>query len=149
VWGAARRLAIPSFFVIVSELLQYFVNKAAKRNLLKAPIPQANRDFRIIQYTDNTLLILQVDTNQLFFLKALLSNFEESSGLRVNYRKSQMVPINVQPYRMAILVSTFGCQIGSLLFTYLGLPMGTTKPRIEDLTPMMDRIERRLSACST
>jgi len=34
-------------------------------------------------------------------------------------------------------------------FTYLGLPMGTTKPCIEDLTPIMDRVERRLSACST
>jgi hypothetical protein len=76
----------------------------------------------------------------------LLSSFEKSSGLWVNYRKSQMIPINVQPYRMAILVSTFGCQIGSLLFTYLGLP---TKPHIEDLTPMMDRIERCLLACST
>ena len=27
--------------------------------------------------------------------------------------------------------------------------MDTTKPHIEDFTPMMDRIERRLSACST
>ena len=27
--------------------------------------------------------------------------------------------------------------------------MGTTKPRMEDLTPLMDRVERRLSACST
>jgi hypothetical protein len=34
-------------------------------------------------------------------------------------------------------------------FTYLGLPMGTTKPRFQDLTPMMDKIERRLTACSS
>jgi len=27
--------------------------------------------------------------------------------------------------------------------------MGTTKPRLEDLTPLLDRVERRLSACST
>lgn len=27
--------------------------------------------------------------------------------------------------------------------------MGTTKPKIEDLTPIMDRVERKLSACST
>jgi hypothetical protein len=33
-------------------------------------------------------------------------------------------------------------------FTYLGIPMGTTKPRMDDLTPLMDRIERRLNACS-
>lgn len=27
--------------------------------------------------------------------------------------------------------------------------MGTTKPRIEDFTPLMDKVERRLSACTT
>jgi hypothetical protein len=34
-------------------------------------------------------------------------------------------------------------------FTYLGLSMGTTKPSIKDLTPLIDRIERRLSATAT
>lgn len=60
-----------------------------------------------------------------------------------------MLPINVPQEKMVILANTFGCQIGSLPFTYLGLPMGTTKPRMEDLTPLMDRIERQLSACSS
>jgi len=84
----------------------------------------------------------------LFFLKALLNNFETASGLRVNYNKSQILPINVSHDRMQHLANTFGCQVGSLPFTYLGLLMGTTKPCIEDLTPIMDRVERRLPACS-
>jgi hypothetical protein len=46
-------------------------------------------------------------------------------------------------------VNTFGCDIDSMPFTYLGLPMRTTKPKIEDLSPMMDRIECQLFACST
>ena len=50
---------------------------------------------------------------------------------------------------MAILASHFGCQIATMPFTYLGLPMGTTKPTMEDLTPLMDKVERRLSAFST
>ena len=50
---------------------------------------------------------------------------------------------------MEVLANTFGCQIGSLPFTYLGLPMGTTKAHFEDLTSIMDRVERRLSACSS
>ncbi|WVZ64664.1 LOW QUALITY PROTEIN: hypothetical protein U9M48_014158, partial [Paspalum notatum var. saurae] len=49
---------------------------------------------------------------------------------------------------MVHLSRTFGCQIGSLPFTYLGLPLGTTKPRITDFTPILGRVERRLSACS-
>lgn len=126
-----------------------YVNKAAKRNLLKAPIPQVSGDFPIVQYTNDTLLILQADAAQLFFLKALLQSFEQSLGLKVNYRKSQMMPINLEQSKIQILASTFGCQIGSMPFIYLGLPMGITKPRIDDLSPMMDQIERRLSACST
>jgi hypothetical protein len=36
--------------------------------------------------------------------------------------------------------------VGSLPFTYLGLPLGTTRPTIQDLTPIVDHIERRLNA---
>jgi hypothetical protein len=32
---------------------------------------------------------------------------------------------------MEILANTFDCQIGSYPFTYLGLPMGLSKPKVE------------------
>ena len=51
--------------------------------------------------------------------------------------------------KMMILAGTLGCQIGSLPFTYLGLPLGTTKPKIEEFAPLLDRVERKLSACSS
>jgi hypothetical protein len=47
------------------------------------------------------------------------------------------------------LATEFGCSIGSMPFTYLGLPMGTTKPKIEDFSPIMCRIERKLTSCSS
>ena len=92
---------------------------------------------------------MQADARQLLFLKSLLNSFADSTGLKVNYRKSQILPINVDTERMNHLANTFGCAIGSFLVTYLGLPMGTTKRKMEDLTPMMDRVERRLSGCAT
>ena len=49
----------------------------------------------------------------------------------------------------ARLAAVFGCQVGTLPFTYLGLPVGTTKPTIQDLFPVVDRVERRLSASSS
>jgi hypothetical protein len=36
------------------------------------------------------------------------------------------------------------CQIGSLPFTYLGLPLRITKPRLEDFEAMVSRVERRM-----
>jgi hypothetical protein len=34
-------------------------------------------------------------------------------------------------------------------FTYLGLPMGTTKPRVEHYAPLMNRAERQLTSISS
>jgi len=139
----------PLLFVLAAELLQILVNRAASMDLLTTPIPQPMADFPIVQYADDTLLLLQADAKQLFFLKALLHSFAISTGLHVNYRKSHMYPIHITQEKLSHLAAMFGCDVGSMPFTYLGLPMGTTKPKFEDLTPMMDRVERRLSACST
>jgi hypothetical protein len=92
---------------------------------------------------------MQVDARQVFFLKSLLGTFAESTRLRVNSRKSFLIPNNVTQEKTDCLAQTFGCLIGTMPLTYLVLPMGTTKPRTEDLTPMMDRVERNLLGTST
>jgi hypothetical protein len=124
----------PLLFVLAAKLLQVLTNQAASLNLLKAPIPQPREDYPIIQYADDTLLIMQADARQLFFLKSLVITFAEATCLHVNYKKSQMPPINISEEKLQNLAQTFGCAVGSLPFTYLGLPMGTTKPKMEDLT---------------
>jgi hypothetical protein len=43
---------------------------------------------------------------QLVFLKGLLQTFALSTGLKVNYSKSLMVPINLEPERTNILAQT-------------------------------------------
>lgn len=85
---------------------------------------------------------------QLFILKALLNTFAESSGLRVNFSKSMLVPINLTEDKTKHLAATFGCSVGSFTFTYLGLPLGLTKPRVDDFMPLVTRCERRLTCTS-
>lgn len=50
---------------------------------------------------------------------------------------------------MSSLISVSNCKQGTFPFTYLGLPMSTSRLKIEDFNPIMQRIERRLSGCST
>jgi hypothetical protein len=71
------------------------MNQAASQNIIQAPIAQRMDDFTIVQYADDTLLFMQADAQQLFFLNELLNCFTQSPGLRVNYQRSQMLPINV------------------------------------------------------
>jgi hypothetical protein len=105
--------------------------------------------FPIIQYADNTLILMQADSVQLLCLKDVLHRYAISTGLQVSFSKSLIIPINVSDSKMTYLAATLECHIRSLQFTYLGLPMGTTMPKLQDLTPTMDRIERRLTSCSS
>lgn len=107
------------------------------------PIPIPGDDnFPVIQYADDTLIFMQASAPQLHALKALLNSFALSSGLKVNYSKSCMIPLKLTEDKAQM---SFGCSIGTLPFTYLGLPLGTTKPKVIDFAPLTDRIERRLT----
>jgi hypothetical protein len=127
----------PLLFVGVSELLQAMVNYLFRDGTIKAPLNIPNTDFPIIQYADDTLLVMQACSLQLSALKSVLEEFAQASGLRVNYAKSAIMSINISDDLLATLAESFGCQVGSLPFTYLGLPMGTTKPTVHDLSPLV------------
>jgi hypothetical protein len=117
----------PLIFVLDADLLQSIVNRAKDQGLLKLPIPlRYTNDFLVIQYADDTLLVMEACSTQLWALKALLHTFGESTGLRVNYAKSFMVPINTSQEKLQPLARTFNCETGSLPFTYLGLPLSPT-----------------------
>jgi retron-type reverse transcriptase len=119
----------PLLFVLAADLLQSIINKAKDCGILKLPIPLSyGSDFPVIQYADDTILILEACPRQLFFLKAMLNSFADSTGLHVNYHKSNIYPINVSEQKMTVLANTFHCKVGSLPFTYLGLPLGLKNP---------------------
>jgi hypothetical protein len=139
----------PLLFVLAADLLQSIINKVRQHGLLQLPLTEnCGQDFPIVQYADDTLLILEACPRQLFFLREVLNSFATSTGLKVNYRKSSMYPINVCPARLEILARTLNCQTGSMPFTYLGVPLGLSKPRICHLLPLIQRIEGRLSFTS-
>ena len=120
------------------------VNDVLARGVLTLPIPSHDPDFPIIQYADDTIIILSAVEDQLVALKNMLHIFQQSTGLKVNFGKSSMVPLNIEPPEAQRLSSILGCKLEQLPFTYLGLPLGTTRPKIIDLMPLVDSVERRL-----
>lgn len=136
-------------FVLAVDLLQSIIYEALRRGLLCLSMAlDHDPDFPIIQYANNTLLFMQASTSQLHCLKAILNTFEQSSGLRVSFHKSCLIPINVREEKFHLLTGVIGCKVGSLPFTNLGLPLGTTKPKVQDIDPLIDRVERQISASS-
>jgi retron-type reverse transcriptase len=66
----------PLLFVLAAELLQHVLNKAADRELLKYPLQLPHtREFHVIQYANDTILVLEASQRQLFCLKGILQTF--------------------------------------------------------------------------
>lgn len=93
-------------------------------------------------------MVMPADGNQLIALKNILDFFATSTGLKVNYEKSFIVPINVRHDRMILLSQSTGCQVGSMPFTYLGLPLGLTRPSVTKFMPLLTRVEKHLMGIS-
>ncbi|XP_073357994.1 uncharacterized protein [Aegilops tauschii subsp. strangulata] len=107
----------PLLFVIAADLLQSVVNQ----------------------------MLEHAKDDELVALKNMLITFQQSTGLKVNFAKSSTIPLSMTDEEAARLAAILGCKIGQLPFTYLGLPLGTTRPRIIDLMPLVDSLERRLN----
>jgi hypothetical protein len=135
----------PLLFVLAADLLQSILNRALALGLVSMPIAcPSYPDFPVIQYGDDTLVICKADASQLICLKSLFQSFATSTELKVNYSKSNMIPINMNELRLQHFALTLNCQTGSLPFTYLGLPLGLRKPSIEHFLPMVQRVQRIL-----
>lgn len=72
--------------------------------------------------------------------------FEISSGLKVNFHKSQLVGINVGTEWLNEAASFLNCKIGAIPFIYLGLPIGADARRKSTWQPVVDKIRGRLSS---
>jgi len=98
-----------------------------------------------LQFADDTLLLGEKSWANVRSMRALLIIFERASGLKVNFNKSMLTGVNVSTSWLNEAVMVMQCRVGTIPFTYLGLPIGGDARRIEFWKPVVDRIITRLS----
>lgn len=101
----------PLIFVLTADLLQTILNRALEENILKVPIPsQSNSDYLVIQYADDTMLIVPAFKRQILQLSNLLKHFASQTGLRINFQKSTIIPVSVPQDRLTHITGILGVQ---------------------------------------
>ena len=76
----------PLMFVLAADLLQSMLNKAMQAEMIKTPINHNScKDFPVIQYDDDTILIIPTEERQILHIKNLLLHFASFTGHNVNY----------------------------------------------------------------
>jgi retron-type reverse transcriptase len=81
----------PLLFNIVVDILAAQINRIKSEGQIKGVIPDlTDDDLSILQYTDDMILFMDHDIGQTRNIKLLLSAFEQMSGLKINYHKSEL-----------------------------------------------------------
>ena len=91
-----------------------------------------------------TLIFCDADPNQIIILRAILTRFEEVSGLRINFGKSKLVLARVV-HNLDVLVGLLGCKQSSLTLKYLGLSLGAKFKELSIWNPILEKMKRRLA----
>lgn len=74
-------------------------------------IGNADMDFSIVQYAVDTLLFVKADAREIFCLNAVLNTFPWSTGFKVNYHNSSMIPLNVPKDKSGSLADLLGSRV--------------------------------------
>ena len=77
----------------------------------------------ILQYADDTILFLEHSLEKAVNMKLILSLFEQLSGLKINFHKSEIFCFGRAKDNQEEYCHIFGCEVGALLFKYLGIPI--------------------------
>jgi hypothetical protein len=120
----------PILFNIVADVLAIIINRAKNEGQIDGVVPHLiDNGLSILQYDDDMIIFMDDNIEKAKNLKLLLCVFEELSGLKINYHKSEIFCFGDVRNSENMYSQLFGCQIGSYPFKYLGIPMHYKKPQ--------------------
>jgi hypothetical protein len=134
----------PLLFNFVGDVLNRMLWKAARG--LIAGLLQQFRPGGIValQYADDTLLFSSDEPTLLKNMKGILMLFERVSGMRINFHKSEVIPLNMEEDMCHEIAHPLNCPLGSLPFKYIGVPLHFDRLKREDIQPLIDKMIKRL-----
>ncbi|CAN6353500.1 unnamed protein product [Urochloa humidicola] len=130
----------PYLFLIVADVLQRLIKDdgRVRHPLVDCPCP-------VLQYADDTLMVVRADADDVIRLRQLLDLFLSATGLQINFSKSTAVPMHVPAPRLRRLLQVLQCQQASFPQVYLGLPLSHTKLNLASFTPLIAKVDRYLA----
>jgi len=81
----------PILFNIVVDMLAILINRAKDEGQVSGVVPHlVDGSLSILQYADDTILFMDHDIEKATNMKMLLCAFEQLSGLKINFHKSEI-----------------------------------------------------------
>jgi hypothetical protein len=131
--------ATPYLLTCLTLLLTSFVRCFIKPQLMVFYFPPFadNLPCLVLQYADDTIIIIRSSEDDIRNLKVVLDSFSMATGLHINFHKSTFAPVHVDPDVSIHLAAILGCTVASFPQTYLGLPLYTHKLKLNAFRPYL------------
>src|SRR3954469_12610924 len=114
----------PMLFNIVADMLAILIERAKQDGQIAGVVPHlVDGGLSILQYADDTILFMEHDLDKARNLKLLLSAFEQMSGLKINFHKSELFCFGEAQDETHLYADLFGCGLGEFPVTYLEIPI--------------------------
>jgi hypothetical protein len=137
----------PILFNIVADMLAIMIARAKEDGQVDGLIPYlVEGGVSILQYADKTIIFMDHNIEKALNMKLILCIFEELSDLKINFHKSEIFCFGQAKEVENDYKILFGCEIGSLPFRYLGIPIHFRKLKNGEWKPIKDRFEKKLSS---
>jgi len=128
-------------------MLAIFITRAKEDGQIQGLIPHlVDGGLSILQYADDTILFMEHDLEQAKNMKIILCAFEQLSGLKINFHKSELFCYGEAKEHMEQYSQIFGRGMGNLPFRYLGIPMNHKRLNNKDWKMVEDRFQKKLSS---
>ena len=138
----------PYLFVLIMEAFSSLISRAEEKGFIKGFKVMGRRGEGVsishLLFADDTLLFCEDNKDQLDFWKWVVSCFEVVLGLKINMQKSKIILVGgVEDVDRVAAV--FGCKVGNLFTTYLGLPLGAPHNSCRVWDVVEERFKRKLA----
>ncbi|KAK3212581.1 hypothetical protein Dsin_017287 [Dipteronia sinensis] len=137
----------PYLFVIAMEVLSKILAKRIKDS------PSFKFHWRCdkiklshLCFADDLIMLYHGSLSSTRVVKAVLDEFSLLSGLHANHAKSNIFTSEVSHTINQQLINLFGYTVGSLSIRYLGIPIISSRLRLRDCSPLMDKVSGRLAS---
>ena len=133
-----RDLLPPILFNFVADCLARMIRQAQK-SWLMVGLASNIIPFGVatLQYANDTIICLKEDLEIARNMKLLFYLCEKMSGLKINFRKSEVIVINGDFELHNQYSEIFNCQIGTFPLKYLGVPVIPGRLHVKDWNPLI------------
>jgi hypothetical protein len=135
----------PLLFNLVSDALAVMLENAKNSGHIKGLMPHLiEGGITHLQYADDTVIFMEMEEQTVVNVKFLLYCFENMSGLKINYQKSEVYVLGCTKEEEIKVVEMLNCNVGQLPMKYLGVMIHNRHMTVKDLSYIYQKVENRV-----